>query len=76
MVDILNYGSFVAAIVVFQLVPGPGTLAILSATARHGTRAGMAAVCGTLLGDLIYMTAAVAGLAAVMKNTRAMLSPV
>ena len=66
MFDIQNYGSFIAAIVVFQLVPGPGTLAILNATARNGIGAGLGAVLGTLMGDFLYMVAAVAGLAAVM----------
>src|SRR5690349_9299446 len=65
--DIQNYGSFIAAIVAFQMVPGPGTTAILNATARNGASAGMGAVFGTLLGDLLFMVAAVAGLAAVMQ---------
>ena len=67
MFEIQNYPSFIAAIVVFQLIPGPGTLAILNATARDGVRAGLGAVLGTLLGDLAYMVAAVVGLAAVMQ---------
>lgn len=67
MFDIQNYASFVLAILVFQLIPGPGTIAILNATARNGVRAGMAAVLGTLLGDFIFMFAAAAGLAAVMR---------
>lgn len=66
MFEIQNYTSFIAAIVVFQLIPGPGTLAILNATARNGVGAGLGAVVGTLLGDLLYMLAALAGLAAVM----------
>ena len=66
MFDIQNYGSFVAAIVVFQLIPGPGTIAILNATARNGIGAGLGAVLGTLIGDFAFMIAAVAGLAAVM----------
>ena len=66
MFDIQNYGSFIAAIVVFQLIPGPGTLAILNATARNGVGAGLGAVLGTLAGDFLFMVAAVAGLAAVM----------
>lgn len=66
MFDIQNYGSFIAAIVVFQIVPGPGTLAILNATARNGVGAGLSAVVGTLVGDFLFMVAAVAGLAAVM----------
>jgi leucine efflux protein len=64
--EIQNYGSFVCAILLFQLIPGPGTLAILAATARSGIGAGCGAVMGTLVGDFVYMVAAVVGLAAVM----------
>ena len=46
MFDSQNYASFVAAIVVFQLLPGPGTLAILNATASGGIGAGIGAVAG------------------------------
>lgn len=67
MFEIQNYTSFLLAILVFQLVPGPGTIAILNATARNGVGAGFGAVLGTLAGDFVYMVAAVAGLAAVMK---------
>ncbi|MFO7667251.1 MAG: LysE family translocator [Desulfobacterales bacterium] len=66
MFEIQNYASFVAAIIVFQLIPGAGTLVILNATARNGIGAGLGSVLGTLAGDFIYMVAAVAGLAAVM----------
>lgn len=66
MFDIQNYASFIAAILVFQLIPGPGTLAILNATARNGIGAGLGAVMGTLLGDFVYMSGATLGLAAVM----------
>ena len=67
MFEIQNYASFIAAILIFQLIPGAGTIAILNATARNGMRAGFGAVSGTLLGDFVFMIAAVAGLAAVMK---------
>lgn len=67
MFEIQHYASFIGAILVFQLAPGPGTIAIVDATARNGVEAGFAAVAGTLLGDFIYMLAAVAGLAAVMQ---------
>ena len=66
MFAIQHYPSFILAILLFQLVPGPGTLAILGATARGGIRAGMGAVLGTLLGDFLYMLAAVLGLAALL----------
>lgn len=67
MFEIQNYYSFLLAILVFQLTPGPGTIAILNATARNGIGAGLGAVLGTLGGDFLYMLGAVAGLAAVMK---------
>lgn len=66
MFDIQNYVSFIAAILVFQLIPGPGTLSILNATARNGIGAGLGAVAGTLLGDFTYMAGVVLGLATVM----------
>ena len=67
MFDIQSYPSFVLAILTFQLIPGPGTITILNATARNGIGAGLGAVFGTLLGDFIFMVAAVAGLAALMQ---------
>lgn len=74
MADFQNYASFVAAVVVFQLIPGPGTLAILNATARNGVGAGFGAVVATLVGDFVYMVAAVLGLAAAMKAHPAVFS--
>ena len=67
MLEIQNYISFVLATLIFQVVPGAGTIAILNATARSGRRVGMASVAGTLVGDFILMVAAVAGLAAVLR---------
>lgn len=66
MFEIQNYYSFLAAIFLFQLIPGAGTIAILNATARGGVRSGMNAVFGTLTGDFIYMLSAVLGLAALL----------
>ncbi len=67
MFEIQNYISFLVAILVFQIIPGAGTLAILNATARNGVAVGFSAVIGTLLGDFIYMVASIIGLGAVMK---------
>jgi leucine efflux protein len=66
MLGIQNYPGFVLAIVAFQVIPGPGTLAILNATTRHGVRSGMGAVLGTLAGDFLFMLCAVLGLATVL----------
>ena len=74
MFDIQNYTSFVTAIILFQVIPGPGTLAILHAVARGGIRAGMGAVLGTLTGDFIYMLAAAGGVAAMLAASPALFS--
>jgi len=66
MFGIQNYTSFIMAIIVFQLIPGAGTITILNATARGGIGSGMKAVFGTLSGDFSYMLAAVLGLAAIL----------
>lgn len=66
MLGIQNYGSFIMAIIVFQIIPGAGTVSILNATAKKGVGSGMKAVFGTLFGDFIYMLAAVLGLAAML----------
>ena len=66
MFEIQNYFSFVSAIFLFQLFPGVGTIAILNATAKNGIKGGLSAVLGTLLGDFIYMSSAVLGLATIL----------
>ena len=68
MFDIQNYYSFIGAVLLFQLIPGAGTIAILNATARNGIKAGLGAVFGTLLGDFVFMIAAILGLAAIMQQ--------
>ena len=65
---IQHYSSFLAAVALFQIIPGAGTLAILAATARAGRRGGFAAVAGTLLGDALYMLAALLGLSVIMQG--------
>lgn len=56
MFDIQNYPSFVIAVLVFRLMPGAGTIAILNATASDGNAAGMAAVAGTLAAITLHAT--------------------
>lgn len=66
MFGIENYNSFILAILVFQLIPGAGTVTILNATARKGVATGMYTVLGTITGDFIYMLAAALGLSALL----------
>lgn len=66
MFGIVDYGAFVAAIVVFLAIPGPGNLALLSSTGKGGIRGGLAATLGLITGDQILMWMAVAGVAAML----------
>ena len=66
MLGIADYGAFCAAILVFLALPGPGTFALLTSTAKGGFRAGAAATAGVILGDQILLWLAVAGVAALL----------
>jgi threonine/homoserine/homoserine lactone efflux protein len=68
MFGIADYGAFVVAIIVFLAIPGPGNLALLTATGKGGVRAGMAATLGVMGGDQVLLWLAVAGLSAVLIN--------
>lgn len=66
MFGIADYGAFVVAIIVFLAIPGPGNLALLTATAKGGVRAGMAATLGVIAGDQALLWMAVAGVATLL----------
>ena len=66
MFGIADYGAFVAAIVLFLAIPGPGNLALITSTGKGGLRGGLAATLGVIAGDQVLMWAAVAGVAALL----------
>ncbi len=66
MFGIADYGAFCAAILLFLALPGPGTFALLSSTAKGGLRGGAAATAGVIVGDQVLMWLAVAGVAALL----------
>lgn len=66
MFGVADYGAFVAAIIVFLAIPGPGNLALITSTGKGGVRAGLAATLGVIAGDQVLMWAAVAGVAALL----------
>jgi leucine efflux protein len=66
MFGIADYGAFVAAIVVFLLIPGPGNLALITSTSKGGVQGGLGATMGLILGDQCLLWAAVAGVAALL----------
>ena len=63
---IADYASFVIAIIVFLLIPGPGNLALITSTSKGGIAGGLGATFGLIAGDQILLWAAVAGVSAVM----------
>jgi threonine/homoserine/homoserine lactone efflux protein len=66
MLGIADYGAFCAAILLFLALPGPGTCAVLTSTAKGGFRAGAAATAGVIAGDQVLLWLAVAGVAALL----------
>ena len=66
MFGIADYAAFVAAIVIFLAIPGPGNLALITSTSKGGVRGGIAATLGVIAGDQVLMWMAVAGVAALL----------
>jgi len=66
MVAIADYPSFVIAVIVFLMIPGPGNLALVTSTGKGGLRGGLAATLGVIVGDQVLMWLAVAGVAALL----------
>ncbi len=66
MFGVADYGAFVAAIVLFLAIPGPGNLALITSTSKGGVVGGLAATMGVIVGDQVLMWLAVAGVAALL----------
>ncbi len=60
--------SYSAALAVAVAVPGPGIVALVARGLGSGFRATMPMALGVALGDLVYLTAAVMGLAFIAKS--------
>lgn len=65
-VGITDYGTFIAAIIIFLAIPGPGNLALITSTAKGGISGGLGATLGVIAGDQLLLWSAVAGVSAVM----------
>ena len=76
MLGVADYGAFVAAILVFLAIPGPGNLALITSTGKGGIRGGLGATLGIIAGDQVLMWAAVAGVATLLVTYPAAFSAV
>jgi threonine/homoserine/homoserine lactone efflux protein len=57
---------FVVAVVALLLVPGPAVLYVVARSVHEGRRAGLGSVLGIYVGTLVHITAATAGLSALV----------
>lgn len=64
--DIQTWLTFVAASTALLILPGPTVLLVLSYAVSQGKRVALASVAGVALGDLIAMSASLAGLGALV----------
>ncbi|WP_127107286.1 LysE family translocator [Pararhodobacter zhoushanensis] len=64
--DFQNWIAFVAASTALLLIPGPTALMILSYAVSQGRRVALATVAGVVVGDLVALTASLAGLGALV----------
>ena len=58
------FAVFGAALAVVVATPGPGIFAVVSCAISRGFRDAVAMICGVVLGDLVYFSLAVLGMAA------------
>jgi threonine/homoserine/homoserine lactone efflux protein len=66
MLGIADFGAFCASILLFLALPGPGTFALITSTAKGGFKGGAAATLGVIVGDQVLLWLAVAGVAALL----------
>jgi threonine/homoserine/homoserine lactone efflux protein len=66
MFGVADYGAFVAAIILFLAIPGPGNLALITSTGKGGLRGGLAATLGVMAADQVLLWGAVAGIATLL----------
>ncbi len=64
--DLQLWFAFVAASTALLLIPGPTVLLVLSYALSHGRQVAVATAAGVALGDLVAMTASLAGLGALV----------
>ena len=65
MISITDMAAYTIALGIAAAIPGPGMTALVARSVGHGARAGFAMLGGLIIGDLLYLTFAVFGLAIV-----------
>lgn len=60
--------AFAAALAVAVASPGPGVFAVVSCSIGRGLREALGLVCGIVVGDVVYFSCAVLGMAALARS--------
>lgn len=61
--DAANYITYAAALAIAAVIPGPGIIALVARALGSGFRATFPMLIGIVIGDVVYLSAAVLGLA-------------
>ena len=64
--ELSTLAVFAPAALALLVVPGPSVLYIVTCSAEHGRRAGLASVAGVHAGSVVHVVAAAAGLSAIL----------
>ncbi|MEN3929683.1 LysE family translocator [Microvirga sp. W0021] len=68
MISLYGYTVFLLTLAVAAAVPGPGVATVIARTLSHGIKAGLLVTLGTIAGDIIWLSVAILGLAAIAKT--------
>jgi threonine/homoserine/homoserine lactone efflux protein len=68
MDTIIPFLAYAGALALAVAIPGPGIAALIGQSLGAGFRGALPFIAGIALGDIVYLTAAVAGLAALAKT--------
>ncbi|MEU3315245.1 leucine efflux protein LeuE [Streptomyces sp. NPDC048387] len=67
MLGVTDLPTYLAAVVLIVLLPGPNSLYVLSVASRQGVKRGYQAACGVFTGDTVLMVLAAVGAGALLK---------
>jgi threonine/homoserine/homoserine lactone efflux protein len=62
--DVKSLLIFAVALAIAAGIPGPGIIAVVSCAIGRGLKSALVMTCGLVIGDLVYFTAAILGMAA------------
>ncbi|ASJ76257.1 LysE family translocator [Granulosicoccus antarcticus] len=68
MINLADVAAYTMALGIAAAIPGPGITALVARSVGSGTRAGFALLTGIIVGDLLYLSFAVFGLAIIAQS--------